>query len=123
MILPQALPVILPPFGNLTIEILKGTALVSLVGLRDLTFSADILRTARTQMEVPIGVPELFINVLIIYFVLAQIVSFTFRLLERIVSSRYEQRTGRSAVDTAQPTRSALTTGGAGAGGSGTGGV
>ncbi len=116
VILPQALPVILPPFGNLTIEILKGTALVSLVGLRDLTFSADILRTARTQMEVPIGVPELFINVLIIYFVLAQIVSFTFRLFERIVSSRYEQRTGRSAVDTSQPTGPAAASAGASGG-------
>ncbi len=99
VILPQALPVILPPFGNLTIEILKGTALVSLVGLRDLAFSAEILRTARTQMEVPIGVPELFINVLVIYFVLAQIISFTFRLFERLVNARYRQRTGRRAVD------------------------
>src|SRR5690606_3067203 len=38
VILPQAVPVILPPFGNLMIEILKGTALVSLITLSDLAF-------------------------------------------------------------------------------------
>ncbi len=103
VVLPQALPVILPPFGNLTIEILKGTALVALVGLRDLTFSAQLLRNARTQMEVPIGVPELFINVLILYFVLAQIVSLLFRLAERSVAARFQQRTGRSAVPVDAP--------------------
>jgi polar amino acid transport system permease protein len=36
VILPQALRLILPPFGNLTIEILKGTALVALVGVTDI---------------------------------------------------------------------------------------
>ncbi len=117
IILPQALPVILPPFGNLTIEILKGTALVSLVGLRDLAFSAEILRTARTQMEVPIGVPELFINVLIIYFVLAQIVSLLFRLAERAVSARYRQRHGRRAVDVSDVDAPGVAGAGAGAAG------
>jgi polar amino acid transport system permease protein len=33
VVLPQAMRLILPPMGNLTIEILKGTALVSLVGV------------------------------------------------------------------------------------------
>jgi polar amino acid transport system permease protein len=98
VVLPQALPLILPPLGNLTIEILKGTALVSLVGLRDLTASMQILRNARTQMEIPIDVPSLFLNGLIIYFILSQIVALLFRLAERITARTYQQRTGRRAV-------------------------
>ncbi len=105
VVLPQALPIILPPLGNLTIEILKGTALVSLIGLRDLTASMQILRNARTQMEVPIDVPGLFLNGLIIYFILSQIVALIFRIAERITARTYRPRTGRRAValDAAEP--------------------
>ena len=46
VIIPQAIPVILPPFGNLVIEILKGTALVSLITLSDLAFEAQKLRVS-----------------------------------------------------------------------------
>ncbi|MCC5948983.1 MAG: ectoine/hydroxyectoine ABC transporter permease subunit EhuC [Nitriliruptoraceae bacterium] len=98
IVLPQALPIILPPMGNLTIEILKGTALVSLVGLRDLTSSMQILRNARNQMDVPISVPVLFLNGLLIYFALSQVVALIFRLAERWSARTFEQRTGRRAV-------------------------
>jgi polar amino acid transport system permease protein len=36
--LPQALVAILPPWGNLMIEILKSTALVALISVADLMF-------------------------------------------------------------------------------------
>jgi polar amino acid transport system permease protein len=99
VVLPQAMPVILPPMGNLTIEILKGTALVALIGITDLTQRMEALRVARTQMEVPLSVPVLFFNGLVIYFLLSQLVSLLFRLAERRVASRYRQRSGRGAVD------------------------
>lgn len=38
IILPQAVPAMLPPTGNLLIELLKNTALVSLITITDLTF-------------------------------------------------------------------------------------
>jgi polar amino acid transport system permease protein len=98
VILPQAMPVILPPMGNLTIEILKGTALVSLIGLSDLAFEGDKIRINRTLAEDPVGVPILYLNILVIYFILAQIVSALFRLYERRVNSRFRQRYGRNAV-------------------------
>lgn len=98
VVLPQAMPVILPPMGNLTIEILKGTALVSLIGLSDLAFEVDKLRVNRTISDDPVSVPWLFFNALVIYFVLAQIVSGLFRFAERRVNARYAQRTGRRAV-------------------------
>lgn len=41
VILPQAVLMMLPPFGNLLIELLKGTALVSLITLSNLMFQGQ----------------------------------------------------------------------------------
>ncbi len=43
IILPQALLAMLPPFGNLLIELLKATSLVSLITLTDLTFAGSTM--------------------------------------------------------------------------------
>jgi polar amino acid transport system permease protein len=99
IILPQAMPIILPPMGNLTIEILKGTALVSTIGVSDLAFEIDKIRINRTLSEDPVSIPVLFLNGLVIYFILAQIVNLFFKLYERRVGSRFEQRTGSEAID------------------------
>jgi hypothetical protein len=40
----------------------------------------------------------LFINVLFIYFAVAQVINALFRLGERWLERRFEQRTGRAAV-------------------------
>lgn len=90
VVLPQAMRVILPPMGNLTIEILKGTALVSLVALSDLTFEIDKLDTNRILAENPIDTSVLFLNALVIYFVIAQVINGLFRLAERWVDRKYE---------------------------------
>ncbi|MBA2318169.1 MAG: ectoine/hydroxyectoine ABC transporter permease subunit EhuC, partial [Euzebyales bacterium] len=65
VILPQAIPMMLPPFGNLLIELLKGTALVSLISITDLTQAAQLLRS-RTGATV-----ELYLTILVIYFIIA----------------------------------------------------
>jgi polar amino acid transport system permease protein len=77
IVLPQALVTMLPPFGNLLIELLKGTALVSLITLSDLTFEARILRdhTLRTT--------EVFGLVLALYFGMAMLLTAAMRALER----------------------------------------
>jgi polar amino acid transport system permease protein len=103
IILPQAMPVILPPMGTLTIEILKGTALVSLIGLSDLTFEVSKLRVNRTISDDPVSIPMLLLNALLIYFVLAQIIALLFRLAERRVNAGFEQRSGRTAVELSAP--------------------
>ncbi|WP_436795826.1 amino acid ABC transporter permease [Actinospongicola halichondriae] len=90
VVLPQALRVILPPMGNLTIEILKGTALVSLVGMSDLTFEIDKLNTNRVLASEPVDTSILYLNALIFYFVLAQAINLAFRLAERWVERKYE---------------------------------
>jgi polar amino acid transport system permease protein len=82
VVLPQALRIILPPFGNLTIEILKGTALVSLVGLADITQAANFIRQQQLFGDAGADRTILFLNVLILYFVMAQIINGLFRLAE-----------------------------------------
>jgi polar amino acid transport system permease protein len=84
VVLPQAVPVILPPFGNLMIEILKGTSLVALITLSDLNFEMDKLRTNAVVIG-GASTPVLFLNGLIIYFILAQVVSTIFGFMERRV--------------------------------------
>jgi polar amino acid transport system permease protein len=85
IIIPQAILPSLPPFGNLLIELLKNSALASLITLSELTFSAQTLRTD-TLETVPI-----FTIVLIIYFVVAQIIAYGVRSLEhKLAQSRGE---------------------------------
>lgn len=81
IVLPQALPAMIPPFGNILIELLKNTALVSLITISELTFTAQTLRaeTLRT--------PEIFALALALYFAAATVLTFGMRRLERRLSS------------------------------------
>jgi polar amino acid transport system permease protein len=76
IILPQALPMMLPPAGNLLIELLKNTALVSLITLSELTFTAQVQRAA-TLDTVP-----LFALALLLYFLIAQVLLAGMRWIE-----------------------------------------
>lgn len=98
VVLPQALRVILPPMGNLTIEILKGTALVYLIGMPDLMAELQRLRTSSVVSETPAGTITLFLTVLVMYFVMAQVINLLFRLVERRVERRFEGRGGAEPV-------------------------
>lgn len=89
VILPQAVPIILPPYGNLTIEILKGTALVSLITLSDLAFEAQKIRINAVRSDDPVSTAILYINVLVIYLILAQVVAFLFRIAERRSAAKF----------------------------------
>jgi polar amino acid transport system permease protein len=79
VVLPQAMINALPPATNLMIELLKGTSLVSLITLSDLTFRARQLDEA-TFRTAPI-----FALTLLIYFVLAQALAAVMRRVERRV--------------------------------------
>lgn len=80
IVLPQALVNAIPPFTNLLIELLKGTALVSLITLADLTFRADQLVQSTFRST------EIFALALLIYFLLAQTIGFSMRAVERRLS-------------------------------------
>lgn len=83
IILPQALVLMLPPWGNLLIELLKGTALVSLIAVADLMFEARQIN-ASTFLSA-----EAFGTALIVYYLLARLViTPSMRWLERIMARR-----------------------------------
>ena len=77
IILPQALPLMLPTFGNNAIELLKGTAVVSLISLTDLTFQAQVVRAQTGNTLIP------FATILFLYFIMASAISSGIRLIER----------------------------------------
>ncbi|HEX7022135.1 MAG TPA: ectoine/hydroxyectoine ABC transporter permease subunit EhuC [Trueperaceae bacterium] len=82
IVLPQALVEMMPPFGNLVVQNLKDTALVSLITLSDLTFRAQNLRNL-TLESVPI-----YTSTLVIYFVMALLFIAVMRWLENVISRR-----------------------------------
>jgi polar amino acid transport system permease protein len=77
--LPQAAVTILPPYGSLLIEVMKASALVSLINLADIMFVA---RDLRNQADSPSSV-SIFTAVLILYFLIAYGITLVVRLLER----------------------------------------
>lgn len=90
VVIPQAIPIILPPYGNLTIEVLKGTSLLALITLTDLTRAAMVIRQNRVLSDTPVNVPFLFLNVLLIYLILSQIISQLFKIAERRTARKFE---------------------------------
>jgi polar amino acid transport system permease protein len=82
IILPQALPLMVPPFGNELITMLKFTALVSLVTIQDLSFRASLIGDTLGQSGPIFGLT------IVVYFVLALILGGLVRLLERAVARR-----------------------------------
>ncbi|MFV2118111.1 ectoine/hydroxyectoine ABC transporter permease subunit EhuC [Streptomyces sp. Act-28] len=77
VLLPQAVPEMLPSFGNLLVELLKGTALVSLLGVGDVSFAAYLVRLATQESA------QIYTAVLVVYFVLALGVTRSVKALER----------------------------------------
>src|SRR3546814_17464201 len=77
----------MPSFGNLAVQNLKDTALVSLISLGDLAFRAEQIRNF-TQDSVTI-----YTLLLLMYFGMALVLTAIMKLLERSVGL---WRTGRS---------------------------
>ncbi|MFE9659916.1 ectoine/hydroxyectoine ABC transporter permease subunit EhuC [Streptomyces sp. NPDC005955] len=77
ILLPQAVPEMLPSFSNLLIELLKGTALVSLLGIGDVSFAAYLVRLATQDSA------QIYTITLVIYFVIAFVLARGMKALER----------------------------------------
>ncbi|MCH0543225.1 ectoine/hydroxyectoine ABC transporter permease subunit EhuC [Streptomyces sp. MUM 203J] len=77
VLLPQAVPEMIPSFCNLLVELLKGTALVSLLGVGDVSFAAYLVRLATQDSA------QIYTVVLVIYFVLAFGITRSMKALER----------------------------------------
>ena len=98
IILPQALPVMIPPFGNALVTMLKFTSLVSLVTIQDLSFRAGLVATSLGQSAAVFGI------IIVIYYALALLLGFGARRLERVVN----RRTGRLTPALAHSPRSSV---------------
>jgi polar amino acid transport system permease protein len=77
--LPQALVEMMPAFGNLAIETLKLSSLVSLISIADLTFRAQSIRNLTLDSA---GVYSL---TLVGYFAMSLVLMVAMRLVERLV--------------------------------------
>jgi polar amino acid transport system permease protein len=80
IILPQAVLVMIPPWGNLFIELLKSTALVSLITITDLAFKAQQMN--QTTMKTV----DIFTLVLLIYLAISLAITIVMRGLEGAAS-------------------------------------
>lgn len=77
ILVPQSIPAMLPPFGNVFVDLLKNTSLVSLVTLADLTFTVQQVRAATGETA------TLFTALLVIYFALSTLLASVMFLVER----------------------------------------
>lgn len=81
IILPQALPEMVPPFANLWIQIVKSSSLLYLIGITELTFE---VRELRFEM----GSTAAFSIALVVYFLIAQLLVAISRWIENRVSAK-----------------------------------
>jgi polar amino acid transport system permease protein len=88
VVLPQAITLMLAPFSNLSIELLKATSLVSVITITELTFAGKILVQSTGR------VTDVYLSVLIVYFFLA---------LPLIVFGRYLERHVGIKIKLARP--------------------
>jgi polar amino acid transport system permease protein len=92
VIFPQALPLMIPPFNNLLIQLLKSTPLVFLIGLGDLTFIGDQYRGSLGNENF------IFPLLLVIYFVLSYVLTLFMHVLEARAKARLGQREERRKI-------------------------
>lgn len=84
VILPQAVVEMIPPFNNLFIQLLKSTSLLSFVFISEITRQAQQILVPRFNPQVL----QVFVLLLLIYLVLALVITMGMRRLERVVSRR-----------------------------------
>ncbi|MFE3544921.1 ectoine/hydroxyectoine ABC transporter permease subunit EhuC [Nocardia sp. NPDC059177] len=87
VLFPQAWALMLPSLTNLLVHLLKGTALASYITLHDLTYEIGQLRTTTSDTLFSFGIG------LVIYFVLAYLLTLGMNLLE----TRAKTKLGRGA--------------------------
>jgi polar amino acid transport system permease protein len=89
VVLPQALRVFIPPFGNQVVNLLKMTSLVSVIALADLLYSAQIIYSRNFQTIPLLLVASLW------YLIVVSILSYGQQLLERRLAEDKTPRRSR----------------------------
>ncbi|WP_299949887.1 ectoine/hydroxyectoine ABC transporter permease subunit EhuC [uncultured Ruegeria sp.] len=86
IVLPQAIAIMIPGMSNLTIELIKATALVSAVTLVDITYAAV------QQNQLHYRTVEIFFITMLLYYVFAQFVRFGGEALEEHYTRHLSKR-------------------------------
>lgn len=97
VILPQAIPIMIPTFGNVLIDTLKTSSLVSLVTVADIAFRGEQIRTSVGHSSLLYGL------LLVIYFIMSLILSGLRAVTERWVKRRYGITPARAARNWLRP--------------------
>lgn len=87
VILPQALPLMIPPAGNLTVQLIKSTPLMFLVGVVGVFTVGDMIRQGQ-----PGSVALVMLGVLVVFFLLSMTVVAITQLLENWAKRRLGQK-------------------------------
>jgi polar amino acid transport system permease protein len=107
IILPQAIPEMIPPFGNLFIQLLKSSSLLVYLAVADLTYVVKDLRF-------DLGSIQAFSVALVIYFVIAQLLIAFMRVWEKRAAAKVGRRP--KPVDITMGEAMAVPSGGGGGG-------
>ncbi|RMI42768.1 ectoine/hydroxyectoine ABC transporter permease subunit EhuC [Streptomyces triticirhizae] len=112
--IPQAWPDMVPPFNNLLIELLKGTALVSVITVADMAYAGNLVRLGSNESA------PIYTLLLVLYFVLAFTLTRGMRVIERRANANVGKPQPRGGLlarlslrESAGEGSGALTTGGA----------
>ncbi len=76
ILIPQSIPAMLPPFGNVMIDLLKNSALLSTITVLELTYQGNTIRQITGETT------AVFTTLLVIYFVLSMLIYVVFQVLE-----------------------------------------
>jgi polar amino acid transport system permease protein len=104
VILPQAVVEMLPPFNTLFIQLLKSTALLSLVAINEITNLANQRLVPNFQPELPL----VWLVVLVLYLLLALVITTVMRLLESAAAARLGRKPSARARVAAKTTAGAV---------------
>lgn len=89
IVFPQAMAAMMPPFGNLLIDLLKATSLLSLITIGDLTFAGKSLVQSQGQVTL------VYSLVLVFYFVMALVLGNLMKAAERRVPGALPKEAAR----------------------------
>lgn len=92
ILIPQAIPAMLPSFGNVLIDLLKNTSLVATVTVLDLTFQGLTVRTITGNTT------AVFATLLVVYFTLSMLLSIGMKWLERRFAIERTAKPGKTPL-------------------------
>jgi polar amino acid transport system permease protein len=93
VILPQALSQIVPGFGSLAVDMVKWTSIVSFVGVQDVLYVANSVRSITYETA------AVFLTVAALYWVLCLFVSLAFQGIERALPLNRARRISRQPTE------------------------